>query len=164
MTIAKYITRDFKDLVSILKHKFKDGRYIDPSLYTDGLSDLNFQDSIVEDQKIDHIYKMLRVLKRQDLQSDHEADEIAESMKFYKGYLMHKARMVADTTFSPMHIKVVEAKKKARNLNPQLLAAMKRQFGSLEARADFICRLFLYGLTLSTVGILLIVGVAKACS
>lgn len=164
MTIAKYIKRDFKDLVTILKHKFKDGRYIDPSLYMDRALYSNYQNSIVENQKIDHIYKMLRALKRQDLQTDHETDEIVESMKFYKDYLMQRARIIADTTFSPMHTKVEEAKNKARNLDPQLLAAMKRQFGELGAKVDFICRLFLYGLTLSTIGIFLIVGVAKTCS
>ena len=79
LSVPKLISGDVHDLVLLLRCKA-------PFKYD--ASSVN-----VEQQKIEHIYKMLRAMKFADIVRDHEKDEVRIAMAAYDESLRRSARL-----------------------------------------------------------------------
>ena len=75
----KLISNDVHDLVLLLRCK-------EPFKY-------DASPMSVEQQKIEHIYKMLRAMKFADIVRDHEKDEVRTTMAAYDKALRRSARL-----------------------------------------------------------------------
>lgn len=95
-----------------------------------------------EKQQIEHIYKMLRAERATVLASTHEPHEISESMRLYDDQLRKKAKLI---TFNCWSHDIEEALKNNQE-NDQVIDAKERILSRPYMTADFISRIFLYGM------------------
>lgn len=148
--IFKQFCQDMHDTKIILQQLLKD-----KSL---PVSDL---DDEVEQQRENHILRMLRAQLLRDLQNDHEPDEISSAMHSYKKILKSKAKLLADCRFSEWNLKNVSKSIKTKQEKDEIIETSKRINENLVSKLDFIYRLFGYSLVISTTAIIAFLMIGK---
>lgn len=130
--LAKQVKLDFHDLriLSVERVKHEDAFYCPD------------HSRAFEEQKLEHIYKMLRAERAVDLASTHEPNEIRESMMLYDELLRKKAKIIANDAFSTW---IKEAALKKNQEEDPVVESKERVLQTPYLMADFVWRIFTYG-------------------
>lgn len=118
-------------------------------------------DDEVEQQREDHIFRMLKAQLLRDLQNDHKSDEIFGAMHSYKKILKSKAKLLADCRFSEWNLKNVSDAVKANQEKDEVIDASQRLNEIPFAMADFVYRLFSYTLAASAIAVFAFLMIGK---
>lgn len=95
-----------------------------------------------EEQKVEHIYKMLMAERAADLANTHEPDESRESMMLYDEHLRKKAKIIANDMFSTW---IGEAALKKNQEEDPVIESRERVLQTPYLMMDLVCRIFMYG-------------------
>ena len=136
LSAPKLISNDVHDLILLLRCK-------EPFKY-------DASPMSVEQQKIEHIYKMLRAMKFADIVRDHEKDEVRTTMAAYDKALRRSARLGAQMSLTQADLM---SRYFAARDKDAVAEAKKRVFGGRPTNtADFFYRIVMY--LLASLGLL----------